>query len=299
MNPSSNPASSFKSGSFNRQKASPEELQSLSFQKKNGSAVEVKPKGSAAASAAAAVPVGGLTPSLMLRRGAQQGDLDKIRKAHSLGVDLNEPDTGEAPPEDEDKKDENNEEKKDEKEEEKKEESGSDSDSEEEDDGGDEEEKEMKRKAMAVYSLNSRDTALHYAAQHGHVEAVQLLMELMADIEAKNKLGSTPLHRAVSYQRVEVVEKLLRWKANVSAPNNVGNTPLHVACYLGNERLAEMLITAGAAADILRKNRPGMSPWDYCNNQMKAFLRRQFPDLIRVFEAQHAQQEERKERDGL
>ena len=52
-------------------------------------------------------------------------------------------------------------------------------------------------------------TALHYAADMGHLEIVTLLLEHDADINVKNNRGTNALHFAVEKGHLEVVQLLL------------------------------------------------------------------------------------------
>ena len=56
-----------------------------------------------------------------------------------------------------------------------------------------------------------------------------LLINAGADINAKNKDGSTPLHVAAEKKNKDIVELLILRHADINAKNNNGWTPLHVA----------------------------------------------------------------------
>jgi len=116
-----------------------------------------------------------------------------------------------------------------------------------------------------IYKQNiiTGDTALHLAAEGGHVKCVHLLFLLEAKLENKNRVGSTVLHRAVSMNRLEVVNFLLDHGANLSATNKIGNTPLHCASYCGYLDIAAALLKYGAFKDIHKKNKVEMTPLDY------------------------------------
>ena len=122
----------------------------------------------------------------------------------------------------------------------------------------------------------TEDTAMHKAAEKGHVEAVDLLFYAEADIEAKNRLGSTPLHRAVSAKQQEVVAQLLKHGARLDAANAIGNTALHIASYQGDLEMAQLLITHAkheAYRAVVAVNQAGVTPIDYARKkQMHTLL---------------------------
>ena len=122
----------------------------------------------------------------------------------------------------------------------------------------------------------TEDTALHKAAEKGHAKAVDLLFYAEADIEAKNRLGSTPLHRAVSAKQQDVVALLLRHGARLDAVNAIGNTALHIASYQGDVEMAQLLIGHAkheAYRLVVAVNQAGVTPIDYARKkQMHTLL---------------------------
>jgi len=107
------------------------------------------------------------------------------------------------------------------------------------------------------------------------LEALELLLNWEADIESKNRIGSTPLHRASSCGQVAVVKKLLENGGNVEALNRMGSTPLHCAAYGGFVEVARLICEHGGAKYIRRPNMTGMSPLDYakeCKPLMDFFV---------------------------
>jgi len=115
------------------------------------------------------------------------------------------------------------------------------------------------------HAIVTGDCALHKAAQNGHVEAVNLLFLSDAQLENKDRLGSTALHRAVSHNQIAVVRKLLEpgLDADLFARNNIGNTPIHIASYCGYLEIAKVLLEHGAYRLKDTPNRVGMTPLDY------------------------------------
>ena len=73
---------------------------------------------------------------------------------------------------------------------------------------------------------------------------------LKSDFNVKDSLGNTPLYYAVKGLCVDAVEVLLRLGADVNAKNEFGNTSLHTAMLVKdenpkNERIINMLLNNG------------------------------------------------------
>ncbi|KAK3031686.1 hypothetical protein RJ639_035054 [Escallonia herrerae] len=95
-------------------------------------------------------------------------------------------------------------------------------------------------------------TALHYAADIGHRELLQLLISRGAEIDADSESG-TPLHSAVAHGRQEAIKVLLNSKANAGADPNTGScgiTPLGEAASKGENEVIKCLLRAGANANV-------------------------------------------------
>ena len=102
--------------------------------------------------------------------------------------------------------------------------------------------------------------ALHCACRDGQKETALELIDLGADIDAKNKYGGTPLHYACDGY-VDIVQILIVRGADISAKKNDGDTPLHLACYNGHRDTVLALIDI--FADIDAKNNDGRTPLHY------------------------------------
>jgi uncharacterized protein len=67
-------------------------------------------------------------------------------------------------------------------------------------------------------------TALHSAASGGHTEAIRLLLEAGADPDARQSHGFVPLHAAAQNGRLDDVDLLLSHGADPTAANDDGST---------------------------------------------------------------------------
>ena len=93
-------------------------------------------------------------------------------------------------------------------------------------------------------------TALHWAAEHGDLGIVALLLDAGADIEARTRLGShTPLHVASRSAQAAAVRMLLATGADAGAVTTTGATALHFAAGAGTAAAVSALLDHGAEAD--------------------------------------------------
>lgn len=88
-------------------------------------------------------------------------------------------------------------------------------------------------------------TPLHYAATHGHLDVIRLLLEQHAYIDAESPNGSTPLMLAAKYGSREAVKLLLDEGADPRLKNQLGLTAIDFAYQAGRSDVAD-----GIAAQI-------------------------------------------------
>jgi ankyrin len=86
-----------------------------------------------------------------------------------------------------------------------------------------------------------------------YFDAVRLILECGADVEALDDDHSTPLHVASRYGSVKAVRLLLEHRAYIEALDNRGSAPLHIASERGHGKAACQLLEHGANIHALNK----------------------------------------------
>lgn len=107
-------------------------------------------------------------------------------------------------------------------------------------------------------------TALHVAADRGHVECVELLLDVRASIDAQTHSGFTPFHVASERGHVEVLCTLLAARCDASLQADQGELALHLAAAQGRQEALEFLVDQ-CPPDLLKvRNNYGQRPWEVC-----------------------------------
>ena len=101
------------------------------------------------------------------------------------------------------------------------------------------------------------------------------LLEMGANIDAKDEFGNTPLHSSSVTANLKYTKFLLETGANVNAQNADLQTPLHISCctYTFTEKVYQLFIDHGANEELL--DRWGQRPRDNIRllNQERLFER--------------------------
>uniref|UniRef100_A0A8C3UJ89 Euchromatic histone lysine methyltransferase 2 n=1 Tax=Catharus ustulatus TaxID=91951 RepID=A0A8C3UJ89_CATUS len=103
----------------------------------------------------------------------------------------------------------------------------------------------------------SKRSALHAAAQKGHLEICHLLLQAGANINAVDKQRRTPLMEAVANDQLEAARYLLRRGGCVYSKD--GSTCLHHAAKNGNLEMVELLLSTGQV-DVNAQDNGGWTP---------------------------------------
>jgi len=98
---------------------------------------------------------------------------------------------------------------------------------------------DTKQKKQLKPKLSCR---IHVAAQGGHKAALQLLLDMGADINERNSDGNTALLEAVYYNHLPCVKILIERGADATIPNNQNRTVLHRAAFANHDRIMEFLL---------------------------------------------------------
>lgn len=84
------------------------------------------------------------------------------------------------------------------------------------------------------------------------------LLKRGANVNARNKSGTTPLLRATDLHRLDLIKLLIDSGADVDAKDNSGTMPLHIATLFSTQEIIELLIDGGA--DVNAKDNEGRTP---------------------------------------
>lgn len=102
------------------------------------------------------------------------------------------------------------------------------------------------------------ESPLMLAALKGEVQLCHLMIKKGADV---NKPGWTPLHYAATHGNLAVLNLLLEENAYIDAASPNNTTPLMMAAHYGTASAVKLLLEAGA--DPLLKNDLGLSAIDF------------------------------------
>lgn len=104
------------------------------------------------------------------------------------------------------------------------------------------------------------ESPLMLAALQGLTDVCRQLIARGADV---NKPGWAPLHYAATHGHLAVMDLLLDQHAYIDATSPNGTTPLMMAARYGTPEAVKLLLDAGA--DPVLKNDPGLSAFDFAN----------------------------------
>lgn len=92
-------------------------------------------------------------------------------------------------------------------------------------------------------------TPLHLAVEKGHIDVARLLLQRGAKVNAKMSDGTTPLILAASSGRIDLLSLLVQHGGDISFHNQLGFSPFTAAAGSAHWEAAEWLLKAGANVD--------------------------------------------------
>ena len=103
-------------------------------------------------------------------------------------------------------------------------------------------------------------TPLHLACFFGHLETVEMLLGIGADVKVRsaNAMNNTPLHAAAASRNQDVCAALLSRGAEVNATQHAGYTALHSAAANGDIEIVRLLLAHEARPMV--KSEKGETP---------------------------------------
>ncbi|XP_067677725.1 uncharacterized protein [Haliotis asinina] len=103
--------------------------------------------------------------------------------------------------------------------------------------------------------------------EFGHTGNIENVLDIGANINAKNLDGFTPLIRAAELRNYVVQNLLLSYGADVSKTDKTGRTPLHIVSAHGDVESIKLFLTHGINVNSRDKN--GRTPLHYAVNKKK------------------------------
>ena len=100
---------------------------------------------------------------------------------------------------------------------------------------------------LVGFSANGSDQNLFYAIDAKDYARTKQLIEIGANVDARDAFGGTPLHYAADSKDIALL--LIQNGANVNAKTGNGRTPLHEAAQENSKDTALLLIQNGANVD--------------------------------------------------
>lgn len=102
---------------------------------------------------------------------------------------------------------------------------------------------------------NRHETPLHLVVRECKDTSIEALIELKANLEARNISGETPLMIACRLNRIKIIQQLISFGANIDTTTNSGDSVLITAVIYGHRKVVEYLLQT--EVDIDNQDRSG------------------------------------------
>jgi len=117
---------------------------------------------------------------------------------------------------------------------------------------------------MAKPEVKDEDKDFLYHIQEGDISNVTKCLESNPDLASKLCEDLFPIHWAADRGNADMVQVLLKYGADVNAQDEEGQTALHYACSVGYESVIQILLKS--SADKAISDNEGLKPIDVLEN---------------------------------
>lgn len=140
-----------------------------------------------------------------------------------------------------------------------------------------------------ILDPNNGNAPIHIAAQNGHLDLVNLLIEKKAEVNVQNKKGNTALHMAVGYDYYDVAKALIDAGADMELKNEGGftaqtgidgDTSLGIAFLLGAKSSEDVMKAFDMCEERIEEI--GKIKFAQSGLKMKKALKEQWTDGIKA-----------------
>jgi len=107
---------------------------------------------------------------------------------------------------------------------------------------------------LVEYKTATGSSALLVAAEEGHVDTVQLLVDSKVDVNIADGIGTTALYAAALQGYTDIARLLIESKANVDAAMDNGATALWTSAQQGHIEIARLLVENKANVNAAKEN---------------------------------------------
>lgn len=108
-----------------------------------------------------------------------------------------------------------------------------------------------KQRPPFIVSEHHNRSLLHFAAQAGRPEIIEMLIDAGEKVDVKDDGGNTPLHEAAGSDRRQVVRLLLNRGSDINARNARNETPLMLAASFASRPTVEAFYREGLSFESL------------------------------------------------
>ncbi len=141
----------------------------------------------------------------------------------------------------------------------------------------------LEQKANPRLKTSEDKTAIHFAAEQGHVDIIQMLLNNKAELDAKSQLGSA-LNIAVQKNHPKIVDLLLKHDADINTKMKNGEDLLSYAVHHNFPECVDLLIKKGCKLSSIDPYR--LIDFSYQEGYRDTFvaLLQHDPDKIKEYE---------------